>query len=127
MTVKTRQERREKRKKRVRRKLWGTPERPRLSIAKTNHHLYVQVIDDVSQLKGSKSLLQMTTNSKEFKNDADTRNFCTIEYAKRLGEKAGEALKEKGMVHVAFDRSGYQYHGLVKALAETIREQGIKF
>ena len=112
---------------RVRRKLKGTPDRPRICICKSHRHLYIQVVDDMSLFpKGSKTLLQMTTNTKASK-ETGTKSFRTIEQAKQLGTKLAEALKELGITSCAFDRSGYKYHGVVKALAEAVREQGIKF
>ena len=126
MTVITKEQQRKKRHKRVRRKVKGTADRPRLCVYKSRLHLYVQLLDDVSSHNGSKSLVQMTTNTKEFKSSG-RKSFRNIEHAKIIGAKLSALLKEKGIEKVAFDRSGYQYHGVISALAESIREQGIQF
>ncbi|MCD6384147.1 50S ribosomal protein L18 [Candidatus Sumerlaeota bacterium] len=126
MATLTREEKRKRRHLRVRQKIKGTPERPRVCITKSRRHLYVQVLDDVSSEKGSISLIQLTTNTQEFKKSG-RKSFRNIEYAKILGKKTGELLKKKGITKIAFDRSGYIYHGIVKALADSIREQGIEF
>lgn len=126
MSTLTREEKRKKRHLRIRQKIKGTPECPRVCIKKSRRHLYVQVLDDVTSEKGSISLLQLTTNTREFK-ASGRQCFRNTEYAKILGKKVGELLKEKGITKIAFDRSGYKYHGIVKALADAIREQGINF
>ena len=126
MTTSTRQETRAKRHLRVRRKVRGTSERPRLCVCKSTRHLYVQVIDDMASARGSVSLMQLTTNSKEYKSSG-IKNFCTREMAVALGKKIAQELKVKGIDAIVFDRSGYKYHGVVKALADSVREAGISF
>lgn len=125
MAILTREERREKRHLRVRQKIRGTPLRPRLCIFKSRRHLYAQVLDDMSSSQGSKSLLLLTTNTKEFKTTG-RKSFRNKEYGKILGKMVGETLKEKGIERVVFDRSGYPYQGVLKAFVEAVREQGIK-
>ncbi len=122
----SREERRNKRHLRVRRKVRGTPERPRVCIYKSRRHLVVQVVDDVSSTDGSISIVQVTTNTSENKKTG-MKSFRTIEQGKILGSKLGEQLKAKGISAVTFDRSGYMYHGIVKSFADAIREQGISF
>ena len=122
----SREERRKRRHLRIRRKIRGTPERPRLCIKKSLRHIYAQVVDDVSNPNGSVSLLIATTNTKEFKSSG-RKHFCNMEYARLLGHKVGELLKQKGITQVVFDRSGYPYHGIVKAFADAVREKGINF
>jgi large subunit ribosomal protein L18 len=108
---------------RIRKKIVGTPERPRLSVCKSLRHLYLQLSDDVSGEKGTKSLLILTTNRKSLK-DAK-KNLCTLGSAKALASELAAKAKEKGITRVVFDRSGYKYHGIVKTVAETLREAGI--
>ena len=110
----------------MRRKVHGTAERPRLCVFKSLRHIYVQILDDMVSDKGSKSLLQVTTNTKEFRG-SERESFGSIEQAKILGAKLCDLMKQKGITKITFDRSGYKYHGLVKALADTLREGGIKF
>ncbi len=125
MATLTREDKRQKRHLRIRRKIKGTAQRPRVCIYKSQRHLYAQAVDDVSSPQGSKSLLLLTTNSKEFK-ATGTTSFRNIETAKLLGSKFGSLLKEKGIEKAVFDRSGYPYHGIVKAFCEALREAGIK-
>jgi large subunit ribosomal protein L18 len=110
--------RREKRKLRIRKKIQGTPERPRMTIFRSNRFFYVQIIDDIKQhtlVSGSnkeKSLTQIKTKVTEIP---------------KLGEVIGQRLKEKNITTVVFDRNGYRYHGIVKAFAESVRKTGIIF
>lgn len=103
---------------RVREKISGTPERPRLNVYKSNANIYAQVIDDVNGV----TLAQASTLEKS--NDAHGSN---VESAKTIGKLIAEKAIEKGIENVVFDRSGYIYHGKVKALAEAAREAGLKF
>lgn len=100
----------------IRNKISGTPERPRLSVFKSNKAIYAQLIDD------TKGATLTAANSIELgvKNN-------TIESSKNVGLKLAEKAKEAGIEAVVFDRGGYQYHGQVKALAEGAREGGLKF
>jgi large subunit ribosomal protein L18 len=126
MAIASRQDRRKKRHVRVRRKVKGTAGVPRVCVTKSGRHIYVQVIDDVTSSLGSVSLMQVTTNNKGLK-DSGRKSFCNIESAKALGKQVGEALKAKGVTKVCFDRGGYEYHGIVQALADSVRECGIEF
>ncbi len=112
---------REKRHGRIRKKMFGTIERPRLSVHRSAKNLYVQVIDDVN----SKTLFSFSTLSKDFVKTAPKKG--KVEKSTKLGETFASKLKEKGITKVAFDRGGYLYHGRVKALAESLRQAGIQF
>lgn len=110
--------RRSKRRNSIRAKISGTPERPRLSVFKSNCHIYIQVIDDIS----GKTLLAVSNLEKDLR-DIKT----TVEGAEKLGQIAGERMKEKNIGEIVFDRGGYIYHGKVKAIADGARKAGIKF
>ena len=109
---------RSKRKIRIRKKVFGEAKKPRLAVYKSNKNIYVQAIDDFNQITiGSASTL-----SKELKIDN-----LSIESAKKVGELMGDILNKNKIKEAVFDRGGYIYHGRIKALAEGIREKGIKF
>ena len=107
-----------KRQIRVRGKISGTPERPRLSVFRSNANIYAQIIDDVNGV----TLASANTLEKEF--EGATGN---AEAAKKVGQIVAERAKAKGIEKVVFDRNGYIYHGRVAALAEGARENGLKF
>jgi large subunit ribosomal protein L18 len=109
-------EKRLKRKKRVRAKIFGTKERPRLSVFRTNQHFYAQIIDD----EEGKTLIGV--NSLQFKEKL-TNKEKVIKVAEVLAEKA----KEKGIKKIVFDRNGFSYKGRVKIFAEKLRELGLEF
>lgn len=109
----------------IRKRISGTPEKPRLCVHKSLKHIYVTVLDDVSRPEGSVTLLNMTTNTKENK-AGKKKSFRNIESATKLGEAVGKALLEKNIKTVVFDRAGYKYHGCVKAVAESARKAGVK-
>jgi large subunit ribosomal protein L18 len=110
--------RRLKRKIHIRKRIAGTAERPRMSVARSNRALSIQVIDDT---KGH-TLASASTLEKELKTIKPT-----VEGAGQLGEIMGKRLLEKNIGSVVFDRNGYLYHGLVKALADGARKAGIQF
>ena len=110
---------RKKRHARIRAKISGTPERPRLSVFRSNKHMYAQLIDDTKGV----TLVSASTLDKDF----DLENTGNIEAAKKVGELIAKRAVEKGFKSVVFDRSGYLYHGRVKALAESAREHGLEF
>ncbi len=111
---------RRKRVKRIRKKIIGTPERPRLCVSKTNKHLYAQVIDDVAgHTIVSESTLNKEILTVDFKDNTSR--------AKRVGELIAAKAKSQGIEKVVFDRGGYIYHGLIKALSDGAREQGLVF
>jgi large subunit ribosomal protein L18 len=107
-----------RRKVHIRKRLFGTAERPRMTITKSNRRISVQVIDDS---KGH-TLASASTLEKELKNIK-----ATVEGAGKLGEIMGKRLLEKNIKTVVFDRNGYLYHGIVKALADGSRKAGIEF
>lgn len=112
---------RKKRHERVRQKVYGTPEKPRLNVYRSNSHIYAQIIDDVNE----QTLTQASTLDKELRDKlSSTQNK---EAAKLVGELVGKRALEKGIETVVFDRGGYAYHGRVKELAEGAREAGLKF
>ncbi len=106
-----------KRHKRVRSKISGTPERPRLSVYRSENNIYAQVIDDVA----GHTLCSASSVEKGFEGGGN------IESAKEIGKLIAERAIAKGIEEVVFDRGGYIYHGRVQALAEGAREGGLKF
>ena len=107
-----------KRHSRVRSKISGTPERPRLSVFRSENNIYAQIIDDVA---GS-TLVSASTVEKGFES-----NGGNVEAAKKIGALVAERALKKGIEEVVFDRGGYIYHGRVQALADGAREAGLKF
>ncbi|MBI4353994.1 MAG: 50S ribosomal protein L18 [Candidatus Omnitrophica bacterium] len=106
---------------RIRKRLAGFPERPRLSVFRSHKHLVAQLVNDFE----GKTLMGCSTRAGAFRKE--TRSGGTIEAAQRLGQAvAAEALKH-GIKRVVFDRGGYQYHGRVKAFAESARQAGLEF
>jgi large subunit ribosomal protein L18 len=110
---------RKKRHARVRRNLFGTAERPRLNVFRSNKHIYAQLIDDVNGV----TLASASTLDKEF----DLGGTSNVEAAKKVGELIAKRALDKGHKSVVFDRGGYLYHGRVKALADAARETGLEF
>lgn len=104
--------------RRIRRKLEGTPERPRLAVFRSVAHIYAQIIDDAA----GKTLVSASSVDKGGKISGGN-----VAAAKTIGKLVADRAKEKGIVKVVFDRGGYQYHGRVKALAEAAREAGLEF
>ncbi|MBD0400184.1 50S ribosomal protein L18 [Flammeovirga sp. EKP202] len=102
----------------IRKKISGTPERPRLSVYKSNTAIYVQLIDDLN------GRTVVATSSREINADSKSAN---IALASEVGKKVAEKATAAGISTVVFDRNGYLYHGKVKALAEGAREGGLKF
>jgi large subunit ribosomal protein L18 len=108
-----------KRKKRIRARVEGTLERPRLSVFRSNKHIYVQLVDDV---KGH-TLVAASSLEEELKDKVGG----TTEGAKTLGNMVAKRALAKNISKIVFDRSGYLYHGRIKALADAAREGGLKF
>ncbi len=100
---------------RIREKIQGTNERPRLSVYKSNKALYVQLINDID----SKTIASSSTKSLKLKGN-------NIENSKKVGKDIAKKIKKLKIKEIVFDRGGYIYHGKIKAIAETIREEGIK-
>jgi large subunit ribosomal protein L18 len=117
MSAPTIREARAKRKKRIRGRLSGTPERPRVSVFRSNKAIYAQVVDDLA------AATLVAARSTEVEGSGLKKS----EVAKKVGELLAQRAKDKGIERVVFDRSGYLYHGRVKALAEGAREGGLVF
>jgi len=111
------QELRRRRHRRVRKRVNGTPERPRLCVFRSNKHIYAQVIDDWN----GRCLLSACTLSPELKGNAAKSG--TVEAAALVGDLIGKKCVESGITKLVFDRGGYRYHGRVKALAEAARKR----
>lgn len=116
MEFKTKNEKRKQRHKRIRSKVSGTLKVPRLSVYISNQHLYVQLIDDTR----NKTILNLSDSELKDK-------FKTVVGAKELGKALARQALDKKIEQIVFDRSGYKYHGKVKALAEGAREGGLRF
>lgn len=107
---------------RVRKKINGTMQRPRLCVFRTNQHIYVQAIDDVSGV----TLASASTVEKNLATDLNGHKG-NKSAAQVVGKAIAERLKEKAIESVVFDRGGFVFHGRVKALAESAREAGLQF
>ena len=111
----------QRRKWSVRNTLSGTAERPRLSVFRSDKHIYAQVINDFD----GRTLAAASSIAADVR--GDLRNGGNLEAAKRVGKAIAERAKAAGVSQVAFDRGGRKYHGRVKALADAAREGGLKF
>lgn len=119
--MKTKEEIRLRIHRRIRKKISGTPERPRLAVFRSQAHIYAQVIDDgTGRTVCSASSLDETLKK-------DTKRGANVAAAKAVGSLIATRAKEKGVLAVVFDRGGFQYHGRIKALADAAREGGLKF
>ncbi len=110
--------RRKRRKKHIRKSIFGTAIKPRMTVYRSAKNMYVQVIDD----NAGNTITSVSTLEKSFK---DLKN--NVENAGKLGNAIGEKLKAKKISTVVFDRNGYLYHGIVKSIADGARKSGIKF
>ena len=106
---------------RMRKKLAGTPERPRLCVHRSSKHIRAQVVDDQT----GRTLVSASSLDAEVK--SSIKGGGNIAASKVVGKIIAERAKGKGIEKVVFDRGGYQYHGRVQALAEAAREAGLKF
>lgn len=113
---------RARRKKHLLKKIRGTQERPRLVVYRSNKQIYAQIIDDIAQ----NTLVSASTRSTDIA-DALSNAKNKVEQAKIAGKHLGELAKSKKIDKVVFDRSGYLYHGRVKAFADGAREGGLEF
>ena len=120
MSVFDRKSQRMRRHTRIRKKVSGTAERPRFCVSITTNHIYCQFVDDVT----GRTLANTSSLSKEFKAENARPN---MDGAALLGKLAAEAAKAANISEVVFDRSGYKYHGRIKAIAEAARANGLKF
>jgi large subunit ribosomal protein L18 len=121
MLTSEKRQKHERRVLRIRSKVRGTAERPRLTVHKTLKHIYVQLVDDVA----GRTLAASTTNMKSVK--GEKKSFANIANGKALGRQIAEKASAAGLTQAVFDRGGYPYHGIVKAIAESAREAGLKF
>ena len=110
--------RRTRRKLHIRKRVSGTVARPRISVFKSNRHLYVQVIDDLE----GKTVLSVSSQSGETKGLKPT-----VSDGEKLGASLGKMMKDKKITRAVFDRNGNLYHGVVKAIADGARKAGIEF
>ncbi len=117
LSKKERMSKRARRKRRVRKKVSGSTERPRLTIYRSNRHMYAQIVDDVS---GVTVAAASTLDEGAGGDDKKAK-------AKEVGRLVAERAKEKGIEAVVFDRNGYIYHGRVAAVADGAREAGLNF
>lgn len=122
MDAVSKREARSKRRRRIRKKVFGTPERPRLSVFRSSKHMYAQIIDDVREI----TLVSASTVEPEIASTL-SENPGTVAAASVVGKILGERAAEAGIEKIVFDRGGYTYHGRVKALAEGAREAGLDF
>ncbi len=117
-----------RRKLRVRKKVFGTSERPRVSVFRSHKHIYAQIIDDLAQ----HTLVALSSLSPEVRQKVEELRAKgeikgKVEVARLVGKLLGQKAKEEGITKVVFDRNAYKYHGRVKALAEGLREAGLEF
>ena len=107
-------EKRFRRKKGIRKKIYGTVEKPRITVFRSNKHIYVQAIDDHNG------------TTIEYSSDFEAKVKKNIDGAAAVGENLAEKLIKKKIKEAVYDRNGYIYHGVVKALADGVRKGGIK-
>jgi len=119
--VKNREASRKRRHVRVRKKVLGTPERPRLCAFRSLQHTYAQIVDDIA----GRTLVSAATTEPAIREKLASKANC--EAAGEIGAVVAKRALEKGITKVVFDRGGYMYHGRVKALAEAAREAGLDF
>ncbi|GAA0434461.1 50S ribosomal protein L18 [Lentibacillus halophilus] len=110
---------RKKRHARVRKKVFGTQERPRLNVYRSNKHIYAQLIDDMAGVT--------VASASTMDNELNLEATGNVEAAEETGKLVAKRAQDKGYGSVVFDRGGYIYHGRVKALAEAAREFGLEF
>lgn len=111
---------RRRRKVRIRKKIFGTPDRPRLVVFRSNLHLYAQIVDD----ENAKTLVSASTLGLKKPGEAAG---CNKVGGELVGKEIARLAKEKSISRVVFDRNGYIYHGRVKAVADGAREAGLEF
>jgi large subunit ribosomal protein L18 len=121
LTKRERRSRSRRRRIRVRKKIFGTSARPRLSVHRSNKHIYAQVIDDAA----GRTLVSASTLSRELR--AGLKSTGTVEAAALVGTLLARRAREAQVTRVVFDRNQYRYHGRVKALAEAARQGGLEF
>ena len=115
--IQDKQRRRAKRKTRVRARVSGSQERPRITVFKSNKHLYAQAVDD----RSGETIVSVSSLAGETKGLRPT-----VPDGERLGEAIGKELQSKKIAEAVFDRNGYLYHGVVRAIADGARKSGLK-
>ena len=124
MHIKTREDRRQRIKFRIRKKMAGTPDKPRLTVFRSVSHIYVQVIDDMT----GKTVVSAATTEPGLKKDLSGKTRGgNIAGAQFIGKTIAQRSIEKGIKKVVFDRNGYLYHGRIRAVADAAREAGLEF
>lgn len=108
-----------KRKRRIRKNIFGSQDRPRLSVFRSSKHIYAQIIDDTC----ASTLVSASTLDKDFKETEGKK----AEIAKAVGNLIGKRALDKGIKKVVLDRNGFLYHGRIKALSDGAREAGLNF
>jgi large subunit ribosomal protein L18 len=121
--MKTKEEIRLRIHRRIRKKISGTPERPRLAVFRSQAHIYAQVIDDGT----GRTVCSASSLDEGLKAESKSKRGANVAAAKAVGTLIATRAKEKGVLAVVFDRGGFQYHGRIKALADAAREGGLKF
>jgi len=109
------------RKKRVRAKVFGTSQRPRVSVFRSLRHIYAQIIND----EEGKTIC--AASSLELKKELENKKLTKTQIAEKVGEILAKKALDKGIKKIVFDRGPYKYHGRVKALAEALRKEGLEF
>ena len=122
MSIPSRKQQTQKRHRRIRQQLSGTLQRPRLSVFRSNNHIYAQIIDD----KAQNTLCAASTLDRELRADLKV-NTSSCDASLAVGELVARRALTKGIHQVVFDRGGNLYHGRVKALADAAREAGLQF
>jgi len=112
---------RKKRHLRVRKKVAGTPDRPRMAVFRSEKHMYAQIIDDTKH----QTICSSSTLKGELKGSLE--KTWDLNAAEKVGEDIAKKAKDAGIEEVVFDRGGFKYHGRVKALADGARNAGLKF
>jgi large subunit ribosomal protein L18 len=112
---------RQRRKRSIRKKIFGTPSRPRLSVYRSNKHTYAQVIDDLN----GHTMVSASTMDKEA--PEDVADLEKEEQAREIGKMLAERAQKQGIEKVVFDRNGFIFHGRVAAVADGAREGGLEF
>ncbi|HUU85027.1 MAG TPA: 50S ribosomal protein L18 [Phycisphaerae bacterium] len=115
------QKRRFRRRRRVRKGVYGTADRPRLTVTRSLMHVYAQIVDDDAGV----TLCEASSRNRELRGSLPHGGNTAA--AKAVGQALAERAKAKGIEQVRFDRNGYKYHGRVKELADAAREGGLKF
>jgi large subunit ribosomal protein L18 len=111
----------ERRQYRTRKSIFGSPERPRLSVFRSDKHIYAQLVDDFA----GKTLVSVSSVNADVR--GDLKNGGNVKAAEKVGATIAARAKELGVTKVAFDRGGRMYHGRIKALADAARKGGLKF